>query len=99
MDCLNALPLDKLDPLSDVTMAVTKSSLLSDPHITNPAAGSVYVFMKGPGRWNDGMQWPFKTHRHQHGQEYQMYHGVNERHLSGSHAPSSGTAYRCFSRR
>ena len=103
MESLNTLSLDGLNPLSDVTTAVDKGTLLSTPRITNPVAGNVYVFKRGKKQWNDGLKWPFKIHKHaQNGRDhYQIYHGVDARHLSGSHAPSLGDAYacRCPSRR
>jgi hypothetical protein len=100
MKCLKTLSLDKLNLLSDVTMAVDKGNLLSTLCITDPIAGNVYVFQKGKTRWSAGLKWPFKTHRYApDGQDYQIYHGVARSHLGGSHAPSLGSAYRCPSHR
>lgn len=58
MECLNTLSLDGLNPLSDVTTAVDKGTLLSTPRITNPVAGNVYVFKRGKKQWNDGLDTP-----------------------------------------
>lgn len=96
--CLNAVPLDGLDPSSEVEAALREGSL-SDTHITQPCAGDVYVYPKGKQRWSDGMKWPFskefglrrtkllteqETHRNaSNKQDYNIYHGVTrEGHLS-----------------
>ena len=88
MACLEKFPLDKLDPLTHVTRAVANGTLLSNHHITNPKAGDVYVFKRG-GRWGDEMKWPFTTRRWARKVEsrpdYEIYHGVDAHHLSGSH--------------
>jgi hypothetical protein len=96
--CLNAVPLDELDPSSEVDAALRKRRL-SDIHITEPCVGDVYVYMKGKQRWSDGMKWPFskefglhrtkllteqETHRNaSNKQDYNIYHGATrEGHLS-----------------
>jgi hypothetical protein len=95
--CLSTLPLDGLDPVSDVKAALERRTLLSSPRISAPIIGSVYVFLKGWTRWGDGLRWPFKTHRNaRDGQDYNIYHGAAQGHLSGLYCSFCCTCVVCL---